>query len=71
MDIQMPNMDGYQATNYIRGLKDKELSRIPIIAITASAFREDIDKCLAIGMNDFISKPFKKEILYQKIDNFL
>lgn len=70
MDIQMPNMDGYQATNHIRNMSDHKLNKIPIIAITASAFDEDIDKCLSIGMNDFISKPFKKDILYQKINFF-
>jgi signal transduction histidine kinase/DNA-binding response OmpR family regulator len=58
MDINMPVMDGYQATELIRQLPNG-MSQIPIIALTADAMKEDKEKCLEIGMNDFISKPFR------------
>ena len=57
MDIQMPNMDGYQATKAIRGLADKEKANIPIIAMTANAFEEDRSKAINMGMNGHIAKP--------------
>lgn len=64
MDIQMPEMDGLTAAKIIR----REYSRtLPIIAITASMLASDKDKCFAAGMNDFVSKPFNAEELYQKI----
>ncbi|MBR6223113.1 MAG: amino acid permease [Lachnospiraceae bacterium] len=57
MDIQMPVMNGYDATKGIRALKDKALSSIPIIAMTADAFTEDVKKAESVGMNGHISKP--------------
>ena len=57
MDIQMPNMDGYKATEVIRDLSDKNKANIPIIAMTANAFEEDRKKALAKGMNGHIAKP--------------
>ena len=57
MDIQMPIMDGYTATQAIRNLQDPELAGIPIIAMTANAFQEDIEKAEKIGMNGHIAKP--------------
>ncbi|MBR1635284.1 MAG: amino acid permease [Lachnospiraceae bacterium] len=57
MDIQMPVMDGYEAAAAIRGLFDKKLSSIPIVAMTANAFSEDVKKALAVGMNGHIAKP--------------
>ena len=57
MDIQMPNMDGYQATVTIRELGDKKKADIPIIAMTANAFEEDRSKALNMGMNGHIAKP--------------
>lgn len=64
MDIQMPEMDGYQTTRKIR----EELGlRLPIIAMTASALKGERDKCIRIGMNDYISKPFVPEELFKKI----
>ena len=57
MDVQMPVMDGYEATRAIRGLPDKRLAGIPIIAMTANAFQEDIKKAEAVGMNGHIAKP--------------
>ena len=67
MDVQMPEMDGYTATQYIREKLPRPLCQIPIIAMTAHAFDEDVNRCLAVGMNDHVSKPFKAEELYVKI----
>ena len=64
MDIQMPEMDGYTATEMIR--KDLELD-VPIIAMTAHAMTGEKEKCLALGMNDYVSKPIKETVLYNII----
>lgn len=63
MDIQMPVLDGYQATRVIRGLKNQSLAKIPIVAMTANAFEEDCQKSLEIGMNAHIAKPIKTEVI--------
>jgi CheY-like chemotaxis protein len=60
MDIHMPVMDGMEATQAIRSL-DSTLSRIPIIALTANVVHGERQKCLAAGMNDFITKPIERE----------
>ena len=57
MDIMMPIMDGYMATKEIRGLDRKDAQSIPIIAMTANAFSEDVKKALDAGMNDHLAKP--------------
>ena len=67
MDIQMPNMDGYKATQTIRRLADKKKAGIPIIAMTANAFSEDIQRSLAAGMNAHISKPVDVKTLEKTI----
>ena len=65
MDIQMPNMDGYKATQLIRQLPDKKKSRVPIVAMTANAFEEDKRNALAAGMDGFLSKPIViKELIH-------
>ena len=61
MDIQMPEMDGYKATQAIRNLPDKDKACIPIIAMTANAFQEDAEKCIAVGMNAHLAKPLNIE----------
>lgn len=67
MDIQMPVMDGIIATKKIREIEASSNSHIPIIAITANALSGDRENCLAVGMNDYISKPFQVDILVQKM----
>lgn len=57
MDVQMPEMDGIEATQRIRALKVPRAKSIPIVAMTASVFREDVEKCLAVGMNGHLGKP--------------
>jgi signal transduction histidine kinase/CheY-like chemotaxis protein len=57
MDVHMPEMDGYEATRRIRALDVPYAKAIPIVAMTANVFRQDIEKCLAAGMNDHIGKP--------------
>ncbi len=59
MDIQMPKMDGYKATQAIRNLPDKDKACIPIIAMTANAFKEDKRDAVAVGMNGHIAKPIQ------------
>jgi len=68
MDLQMPEMDGYEATEQIR---KKINSKIPIIALTADVTADDVEKCKAVGMNDYISKPLDERILYSKIVSLL
>lgn len=67
MDLQMPEMDGYQATEEIRKLDGDQYQTLPIIALTASAMLDIKDRAYAAGMNDYISKPFNPEELYVKI----
>jgi PAS domain S-box-containing protein len=67
MDIQMPEMDGCEATKHIRNNMSLPTSEIPIIAVTANALVGEAEKYIAIGMNDYISKPFSQKILYEKI----
>jgi PAS domain S-box-containing protein len=68
MDMQMPIMDGISATKYIR---QKMKSTIPIIAFTANALKKEKERCIAIGMNDYITKPFQEELLKSKITNLI
>jgi len=67
MDIQMPEMDGMQATQNIR---EKGFDTIPIIAMTAHAMKGDREKCLNSGMNDYITKPIKRELVLAKIEKW-
>ena len=67
LDLQMPEMDGYQATAEIRKLPGQKYAELPIIALTASATLDIKDIAFAVGMNDYISKPFNPTDLYNKI----
>jgi PAS domain S-box-containing protein len=71
MDMQMPEMDGYMATEYIRKGESQVKSAMPIIAITANSSIEDAKKCFKAGVNDYISKPFKQGELIEKLSKFL
>jgi CheY-like chemotaxis protein len=64
MDLQMPEMNGFEATEYIRNTLH---SKIPIIALTADVTTVDLEKCKAVGMNDYIAKPVDEKLLYNKI----
>ena len=70
MDIQMPEMDGYEATRAIRSLETERSKTVPIIAMTANVFREDIDKCLAAGMNDHVGKPINLDEVLEKLHKY-
>ncbi|MEI7801392.1 MAG: response regulator [Bacteroidota bacterium] len=71
MDIQMPELDGYQATEKIRAELEGSRKNIPIIAMTANAIKEEIMKCMEVGMDDFITKPFEPNDLLIKISKVL
>ena len=63
MDLRMPVMDGIETTRAIRALPRSDVQTIPIIAMTADAFADDVQNCLQAGMNDHIAKPIDPEIL--------
>ena len=82
MDIQMPEMDGFTATGKIRNWESgmriasgqnqqSKINRIPIIAMTAHAMKRDREKCLEAGMDDYITKPIKKEIVFEILENWI
>ena len=68
MDVQMPEMDGLEATRQIRG---KGFTAVPVVAMTANSMTGDREECLAAGMNDYISKPIKRETVFQVLDRWL
>jgi len=68
MDVQMPEMDGYEATRQIRKLG---FTDIPILAMTANAMKGDRELCLEAGMNDYITKPIKRDIVFDMLDKWL
>jgi len=68
MDLQMPVMNGYEATKYIR---NNLLLKTPILAMTANCSEVEKNQCLALGMNDYLSKPFKLNDLHSKIGKLL
>jgi len=71
MDIQMPKMDGYEATRRIRSLDTPESGKIPIVAMTADVFREDVEKCFDVGMNGHIGKPINIDEMYKQLRLYL
>jgi CheY-like chemotaxis protein len=71
MDVQMPEMDGYDATRRIRELDTPSAKTVPIVAMTANVFREDIERCLEAGMNDHLGKPLEISIVLEIIKKYL
>ena len=71
MDIHMPTMDGFTATKLIRSSGTENADSVPILAMTANAFAEDVNECLAAGMNDHISKPIEFDLLFKKMASLL
>jgi signal transduction histidine kinase/CheY-like chemotaxis protein len=71
MDVHMPVLDGYGATRQIRALDVPRAKTIPIVAMTANVFREDVDRCLAAGMNDHIGKPLDIAVVIRKMRQYL
>lgn len=71
MDIHMPVMDGFMATSKIRALDIPRARTIPIVAMTANVFKDDVEKCLAVGMNDHIPKPIDNKKLFEKLRHYL
>ena len=71
MDVQMPEMDGYEATRRIRALNFPKAKSIPIIAMTANVFREDIEKCMEAGMTDHVGKPIDFNEVFSVMKRYL
>ncbi|MDR2313701.1 MAG: response regulator [Spirochaetaceae bacterium] len=71
MDVHMPEMDGYEATRRIRALDIPRAKTVPIVALTANVFRQDIEQCLASGMNDHIGKPLDFNEVLEKLKKYL
>jgi len=71
MDIRMPNMDGYAAAEAIRSLPREDAGTVPIIAMSADAYEEDIRRCLACGMNAHIAKPFEPDAMFRTISRMI
>ena len=70
MDCQMPVLDGYSATEKIRQL-ESDAAKIPIVALTAHALAEEAQRCSAVGMNDFLSKPLTMDVLRNMLEKWL
>ncbi len=68
MDVQMPEMDGMEATGKLRS---EGFTEIPIVAMTAHAMKGDREKCLEVGMNDYVTKPIKREVVFEMVNNYV
>ena len=71
MDIQMPIMDGYEATKAIRDLDNRMLANVPIVAMTANAFGEERKKAFACGMNGYVTKPIDINVLFETLKQII
>ncbi|NCC44592.1 MAG: response regulator, partial [Clostridia bacterium] len=71
MDVQMPVMDGYEATRAIRASRHPEAKTIPIVAMTANAFSEDVNKAFSAGMNGHVAKPISYTKLFEVLNKLI
>jgi CheY-like chemotaxis protein len=72
MDVHMPEMDGYEATRRVRAFEaEKAVKAVPIVAMTANVFRQDIERCFAAGMNDHVGKPLDFNEVIEKLQTYL
>ncbi|MBR1752486.1 MAG: response regulator, partial [Ruminococcus sp.] len=71
MDIRMPEMDGLEATAQIRALDRADAKTVPIIALTANAFDEDVQRSLQAGMNAHLSKPIDNKVLFETLESVI
>jgi CheY-like chemotaxis protein len=71
MDVQMPEMDGLEATRAIRSSEAASGSRVPIIAMTANAMSGDRQMCIDAGMDGYVAKPVKREVMFAEINRIL
>ena len=71
MDMRMPEMDGLEATETIRRMDRKDAQTIPIIALTANAFDEDVQRSLQAGLDAHLSKPVEPELLFETLENLI
>lgn len=71
MDIEMPEMDGYEATKIIRSMEDKDIANIPIIAVSSNNSKEDVQRALDVGMDSFIHKPLTMESFLDALDKVM
>ena len=71
MNMRMPEMDGLEATKAIRDMDREDTRKIPIIALTANAFDEDVQRSLQAGLNAHLSKPVKPETLFETLENLI
>ncbi|MCR4685253.1 MAG: response regulator [Lachnospiraceae bacterium] len=71
MDMRMPEMDGLEATRKIRAMEREDAAKIPIIALTANAFDEDVQRSMQAGLNAHLSKPVQPETLYETLESYL
>ena len=71
MDMRMPEMDGLEATRTIRAMSREDAKTIPIIAMTANAFDEDVQRSLQAGLNAHLSKPVKPDALFETLESFI
>ncbi len=71
MDIQMPDMNGYEATKIIRALGREDAQSVPILAMTADAFTQDVAKAVSAGMNDHVAKPIDPNKLFMTMKRYL
>jgi CheY-like chemotaxis protein len=71
LDIQIPKIDGFDVTKYIRKQEKKDKTHTPIVALTANALESDRQKCLSVGMDDYLRKPLRAEKLEEALSKFL